>query len=63
MFSLFPCRLKIQDDKKMSKDDLVAWACIKLDRLQSGYRFVRLLTSNGLPSTAVLLVKISKSLS
>jgi hypothetical protein len=41
---------------------LAAWACIRLDRLQQGYRFIRLLDSKGLPSPGLLLVKIEKSL-
>ncbi|KAL8653279.1 MAG: hypothetical protein Q9226_003915 [Calogaya cf. arnoldii] len=54
-------RFKIQDDE-FGKDDLAAWACIRLDRLKEGYRFVRLLDANGDRSRGVLLVKISKSL-
>lgn len=55
-------RFKIQDDE-FGKDDLAAWACIRLDRLNEGYRFVRLLDANGDGSRGVLLVKITKSLS
>lgn len=54
-------RFKIQDDE-IGKDDLAAWACIRLDRLQAGYRFVRLLDAVGAPSQGILLVKIEKSL-
>lgn len=55
------CRFKIQDDE-IGKDDLAAWACIRLDRLQAGYRFVHLLNANGYPSQGLLLVKIDKAL-
>lgn len=55
-------RLKIHDDE-IGKDDLAAWACIRLDRLQQGFRFVHLLDARGEPTTGVLLVKITKSLS
>ena len=55
-------RFKIQDDE-FGKDDLAAWACIRLDRLRDGYRFVRLLDANGDRSRGILLVKITKSLS
>ncbi|KAL8805869.1 MAG: hypothetical protein Q9200_005249 [Gallowayella weberi] len=54
-------RFKIQDDE-IGKDDLAAWACIRLDRLKEGYRFVRLLNASGNMSRGTLLVKISKSL-
>ncbi|KAL8696730.1 MAG: hypothetical protein Q9224_002648 [Gallowayella concinna] len=54
-------RFKIQDDE-IGKDDLAAWACIRLDRLKEGYRFVRLLDANGDVSQGMLLVRISKSL-
>lgn len=53
-------RFKIQDDE-LGKDDLAAWACIRLDRLRPGYRFVRLLDANGTASQGLLLVKIEKS--
>ncbi|KAL8860138.1 MAG: hypothetical protein Q9178_003402 [Gyalolechia marmorata] len=54
-------RFKIQDDE-IGKDDLAAWACIRLDRLKEGYRLVRLLDANGDRSRGALLVKITKSL-
>lgn len=54
-------RLKIQDDE-IGKDDLAAWACIRLDRLRSGYRFVHLLDAAGFESKGVLLVCIQKTL-
>ncbi|KAL8733993.1 MAG: hypothetical protein Q9166_001754 [cf. Caloplaca sp. 2 TL-2023] len=54
-------RFKIQDDE-IGKDDLAAWACIRLDRLKEGYRFVRLLDANGDVSQGMLLVRIEKSL-
>jgi hypothetical protein len=41
---------------------LAAWACIRLDRLQQGYRFIRLLDAKGLASVGLLLVKIEKTL-
>jgi hypothetical protein len=41
---------------------LAAWACIRLDRLQQGYRFIRLLDYKGLASNGLLLVKIEKTL-
>ena len=60
---LYVNRFKIQDDHDFGKDELAAWACIRLDRLRTGYRFVHLLDANGLESKGVLLVHISKTLS
>ncbi|KAI1395288.1 PLC-like phosphodiesterase [Hypoxylon fuscum] len=54
-------RFLIKDDE-IGRDDLAAWACIRLDRLRSGYRFVHLLDREGRESTGVLLVKIDKKL-
>ncbi|KAL2406612.1 1-phosphatidylinositol 4,5-bisphosphate phosphodiesterase 1 [Exophiala dermatitidis] len=55
-------RVKVMDDRSISKDDLLAWACIRLDRLQPGYRFIHLLDSTGMPSRGALLVHVSKIL-
>ncbi|KAL8693204.1 MAG: hypothetical protein Q9218_001916 [Villophora microphyllina] len=55
-------RFKIQDDE-IGKDDLAAWACIRLDRLKPGYRFIHLLDAEGSASLGMLLVKVKKSLS
>jgi hypothetical protein len=55
-------RLKVNDDRSIGRDTLLAWACIRLDRLQSGYRFIHLLNSAGLPSAGALLVHVSKRL-
>ncbi|KAI9819455.1 MAG: hypothetical protein M1827_006903 [Pycnora praestabilis] len=54
-------RFKIQDNE-IGKDALAAWACIRLDRLQHGYRFIHLLDAKGVESHGVLLVKITKAL-
>ncbi len=54
------CRITVKDDRRMGRDEMTAWACIRLDRLQSGYRFVHLLDAQGQESKGVLLVKISK---
>lgn len=54
-------RVKVKDDKMMARDDLVAWACIRLDRLNTGYRFLHLLDVEGEPTEAVLLVQIEKT--
>lgn len=54
-------RFKVQDDE-IGKDDLAAWACIRLDRLRTGFRFVRLLNATGDVSQGTLLVNIQKLL-
>ena len=54
-------RFKIYNHK-MAKDDLAAWACIRLDRLQQGYRFVTLLDTKGQETTGLLLVRVTKKL-
>ena len=54
-------RFKIHDDE-IGKDDLAAWACIRLDRLQEGYRFVHFMDAQGVESQGVLLVRVEKSL-
>jgi phosphatidylinositol phospholipase C delta len=41
-------------------DALAAWACIRLDRIQQGYRLVRLLDAKGQTTDGLLLVKIEK---
>lgn len=52
-------RFKIEDEG-LVKDKLAAWACIRLDRLQQGYRFIDLKDAQGRPSAGKLLVKIEK---
>ncbi|KAI1472719.1 PLC-like phosphodiesterase [Daldinia caldariorum] len=54
-------RFLIKDDE-IGRDDLAAWACIRLDRLRSGYRFVHLFDNEGRESDGVLLVKVDKKL-
>jgi hypothetical protein len=54
-------RLKVEHEG-WTQDDLAAWACIRLDRLNSGYRFIKMLNEKGLPSDGILLVKIEKTL-
>lgn len=54
-------RFKI-DDAKYAKDELAAWACIRLDRLQPGYRFVQLFDAKGQATAGLLFIKIEKKL-
>jgi len=45
-------------DKSLGIDQLVAWACIRLDRLRRGYRFIHLFNAKGVQTKGVLLVNI-----
>lgn len=53
-------RFIIRDDEKFRRDDLAAWACVRLDRLRVGYRFVRLMDAKGKESEGAILVKVTK---
>ncbi|KYK61026.1 hypothetical protein DCS_02166 [Drechmeria coniospora] len=58
-------RFKVEDESRTSivSSPLLAWACIRLDRLRPGYRFVRLLDAKGIAVPGgKLLVNISKTL-
>jgi hypothetical protein len=50
------------DDERLS-DDLAAWACFRLDRLQPGLRILHLYDSNGVVTKGALLVRIRKTVS
>lgn len=54
-------RFTIRDDE-IGRDDLAAWACVRLDRLGEGYRFIHLLDSEGRLTEGVVLVKVEKKL-
>lgn len=54
-------RFTVRDDE-LGHDDLAAWACIRLDRLRSGYRFVHLSDCDGHLTNGVVLVRITKTL-
>ncbi|KAM3084592.1 hypothetical protein ACMFMG_001304 [Clarireedia jacksonii] len=54
-------RFKVEDSN-YSVDDLAAWACIRLDRLQQGYRLIPLKDVKGNATEGLLLVKIEKVL-
>jgi phosphatidylinositol phospholipase C, delta len=46
----------------IGRDDVAAWACIRLDRLGTGLRFVHLFDANGVQTNGILLVRITKSI-
>ncbi|KAF4450834.1 hypothetical protein F53441_6105 [Fusarium austroafricanum] len=56
-------RFKVEDDSsKLGSSPLLAWACIRLDRLRPGYRFIRLMDCKPRPIPGgKLLVKIEKT--
>ena len=49
-------------DDEIGGDSLAAWACVRLDRLREGYRFVHLLDAKGMETDAAVLIKVSKKL-
>ncbi|KAL2860801.1 putative phosphoinositide-specific phospholipase C [Aspergillus lucknowensis] len=55
-------RFKIKDDE-IGRDSLAAWACIRLTRLQEGYRVIRLYKVDGSESGGYLLVRVTKTIS
>lgn len=55
--SLSFVRFKVEDD---SRKKAAAWACVRLDRLLPGYRFVDLLDCKGNPSDGKLFVRVDK---
>lgn len=58
---VFPCRFKVEDEARIGPDELLSWACIRLDRLRPGYRYVRLMDKKGRPiKDGKLLVRIHK---
>ncbi|KAI1847501.1 hypothetical protein JX266_006353 [Neoarthrinium moseri] len=54
-------RFLIKDDE-IGRDSLAAWACIRLDRLRSGYRFVKFMDNDGVASEGAILLKVEKKL-
>ncbi|EAU38438.1 conserved hypothetical protein [Aspergillus terreus NIH2624] len=55
-------RFKVKDDE-FGRDSMAAWACIKLNHLQEGYRLIHLCDCAGSASGGSLLVRITKTLS
>ncbi|KAF4920800.1 1-phosphatidylinositol 4,5-bisphosphate phosphodiesterase 1 [Colletotrichum viniferum] len=54
-------RFKIENDPLLGGDELLSWACIRLDRLQPGYRFIKLMDTKGRPiEGGKLLVRVDK---
>ncbi|KAK6855168.1 PLC-like phosphodiesterase [Apiospora arundinis] len=53
--------LQVWDDRP-GIDPRTAAACIRLDRLKTGYRFIRLMDRDGKPSGGLILVKIERKM-
>ncbi|KAK4196513.1 PLC-like phosphodiesterase [Triangularia verruculosa] len=54
-------RFLVRDDE-IGKDSLAAWACVRLDRLREGYRFVHLMDARGVETEGVVLVRVDRRL-
>ncbi|KAG6014073.1 hypothetical protein E4U43_006963 [Claviceps pusilla] len=54
-------RFMVRDDE-LGIDDLAAWACVRLDRLGHGFRFIPLLDAKGRLTKGTILVKVEKTL-
>ncbi|KAF1346901.1 PLC-like phosphodiesterase [Delphinella strobiligena] len=55
-------RFKIMDDETLGRDDMVAWACLRISRLQQGIRMLHFHDEQGQPTEGRLLVRINKSI-
>ncbi|KAI1648327.1 PLC-like phosphodiesterase [Daldinia loculata] len=57
-------RFKVEDDAprlmSLNRDPFLGWACIRLDRLATGYRFIQLLDTNGNKTPGVVLIRVDK---
>jgi hypothetical protein len=54
-------RFKIMHDK-FGPDEFLAWACIRLDRLRPGLRFIHLYDTKGESNGGIMLAKIDMRL-
>lgn len=54
-------RFTVRDDE-FGRDDLAAWACVRLDRLAEGYRLIPLIDTNGHATEGIVLVRVEKTL-
>ncbi|KAL4926995.1 putative phosphoinositide-specific phospholipase C [Aspergillus undulatus] len=55
-------RFKVKDNE-IGLDSLASWACIRLTRLQEGYRVIRFYKCDGSDSGGFILVRITKTIS
>lgn len=55
-------RFKVEDDIELRPDETAAWACFRLDRVNSGIRLIRLFMKHGVLSDGFILVRVTKTL-
>ena len=51
-------RFLVRDDE-VGRDSLAAWACVRVDRLREGLRFVHLVDAEGVETEGALLVRVA----
>ncbi|KAK4152837.1 PLC-like phosphodiesterase [Chaetomidium leptoderma] len=54
-------RFLVRDDE-VGRDSLAAWACVRVDRLREGYRFLHLVDAEGVATDGAVLVKVGMKL-
>lgn len=54
-------RFLVMDDE-IGRDSLAAWACVRIDRLREGFRFVHLINAQGVATEGAVLVRVEKKL-
>ena len=53
-------RFKLEDDNTLKKDEMLAWRAVRLDRLYTGYRFIRLYKADGEKDGGLLLIHVTR---
>jgi hypothetical protein len=64
MLNVSAYRFRVEHDQSRLmylKETFAGWACIRLDRLATGYRLIPLLDPNGNETKGVLLVRVLKN--
>ena len=54
-------RFLVRDDE-VGRDSLAGWACVRVDRLKEGVRFVHLVDAEGVESEGAVLVRVGLKL-
>lgn len=53
--------IRVMNEERL-RDSLLGWSCIRLDRLRTGYRLVRLMGPGNKPTKGVVLVRIEMAM-
>ena len=53
-------RFKLEDDNTLKRDEMLAWRAVRLDRLHTGYRFIRLYKADGEKDGGLLLIHVKR---